>query len=148
VPDMAAITAALTGLKAAADIARALRDAQTAFDRADLKLRIAELVDALAETKLSLAEIQEALATKDAEIKRLMDALKLKAQLVRHNDAYYEKDGDGRPVGAPYCSACLETRHQAVHIHQNPAERRQSICPACKSVFHWQRRDPVASQDA
>src|SRR6267143_399855 len=141
-PDIAALTAAFTGVRTAVDIARILRDAQSAFDRADLKLKIAELVDALGDTKLSLAEVQETLRAKDAEIKRLTEALKLKAQLVRHNDAYYQTDPSGHPVGDPNCSPCSETRHQAVHIHQNPTERRQSVCPACKSVFHWQRRDP------
>lgn len=139
-PDIAAITAALNGLKAATEVVRYLRETEVAFKAADLKLRIAELADGLATAKLSLSEVQEVLAEKDAEIKRLTEALKIKGEVVRHRDAYYNKNADGMPIGDPYCSFCFESRHQLVHINQNPKDRVQSICPGCKSVFAWQRR--------
>ena len=81
---MASISAARRGLRAATDIARHLRDTEAAFKTADLKLRIADLVDALANAKLSLAEVQEELVEKDAEIQRLEEALKLKAEVARY----------------------------------------------------------------
>lgn len=139
-PDIASITAAISGLKTATDLVRYLRDTEQAFKTADLKLRIADLVDALANAKLALTDIQELLTNKDAEIKRLTEALKLKDEVVRHGDAYYSKSEAGSPVGAPFCSFCFESKHQLMHINQNPKDRSQSICPSCRSVFPWQRR--------
>jgi hypothetical protein len=140
VPDITAIAAAINGLKTATDIVRYLRDTETAFKTADLKLRIAELTDALATAKLSLADVQDVLLAKDAEIKRLKESLKRKAEVIRHRDAYYEKNEKGQPVGDPYCSYCFENKNKLVHINQNPKNRGQSICPSCGNVFHWQRR--------
>lgn len=139
-PDITSITAAISGLKAATEVAKFLRDTEQAFKAADLKLRIAELVDGLATAKLSLAEIQDALAERDAEIKRLTGALKLKGEVVRHHDSYYNKTAEGKPTGDPYCSFCFEAKALLVHINQNPKERSQSICPGCKNIFAWQRR--------
>ena len=139
-PDIAAITAAIGGLKTATEVARFLRDTVQAFKTADLKLRVAELVDGLATAKFSLSEIQDTLAAKDAEIRRLTEALKLKDEVTRYQDAYYRKDPDGKALGDPYCSFCFETKSLLVHINQNPKDRSQSVCPNCKNIFHWQRR--------
>lgn len=138
-PDIASITAVLNGLKAATDIAKFIKEADYSLETADLKLRIAELVSSLADAKIAIAEVQDALRDKEAEIERLKKALELKAELVRHNDAYYETDNNGNPTGAPYCSHCFERNHVAVHINQNPKDRRTSVCPSCKNVFGWQR---------
>lgn len=139
-PDISAIAAALSGLKSATEVAKFLRDADVAIKTADLKLKVVELVDGLATAKLSIAEIQDVIAAKDAEIKRLSDALKLREEVVRYHDSYYRKSAHGKPSGDPYCSYCYESRNQLVHLNQNPKDRSQSICPNCKSVFHWQRR--------
>lgn len=139
-PDITSITAAIGGLKAATEVAKFLRDTDQAFKAADLKLRIAELVDGLATAKLSLAEIQDVLAERDAEIKRLSAALKVRDEVVRHNDSYYVKAADGKAIGDPYCSFCFEAKAVLVHINQSPKDRLQSVCPNCKNVFNWQRR--------
>lgn len=139
-PDITSITAAIGGLKAATEVAKFLRDTDQAFKAADLKLRIAELVDGLATAKLSLAEIQDVLAERDAEIKRLTTALRLKDEVVRYQDAYYTKNESGKASGDPYCSFCFEAKAVLVHINQSPKDRSQSVCPNCKNVFNWQRR--------
>ena len=113
-PDITAIAAAINGLKTATDIVRYLRDTETAFKTADLKLRIAELTDALATAKLSLADVQDVLLAKDAEIKHLKESLKQKAEVIRHRDAYYEKNEKGQPVGDPYCSYCFENKNWSI----------------------------------
>jgi len=84
VPDIAAIIAAISHLTTATDVVRYLRDAEQVFKTADLKLRIADLVDALANAKLALTDVQELLSANDEEIKRLREALKLKGEVVRH----------------------------------------------------------------
>lgn len=134
-PDMASVSAALSGLKTATEIARYLRSTETAFETADLKLQIADLVDALATAKLSMAEVQDELMAKDEEIRRLQDALDNQAKVVRFKLAYYEVTETGQPIGDPYCSSCFEQHHKLIHLNQNPRARMESVCPACKNVY-------------
>ena len=107
---VASIVAALGGIKTATDIAKLIKDAGVSLEAADHKLQIAELVGALADAKIALVEVQDALREKDDKIASLNEALRIKESLVRHNDAYYEKDENGEPVGSPYCSHCLEKK--------------------------------------
>ena len=138
--EMAAFIAAVNGVQTATQIVRFIRDADMALETADLKLKIADLVDALGDAKLSLADVREIIESKEAEIQRLTEALKNKAAVARHEDAYYELDGAENLVGTPYCVHCFETRHELIAIHQNPDNRRQSFCPKCKTAVHWQSR--------
>lgn len=137
--DITSIAAALNGIKTATEIITYLRNTETAFKNAELKLKIADLVDVIAETKLSLANIQEIITQKNAEIKRLNDILKVHPELILFGAAYYHKNSEGKPTGDPFCPYCFEVKHNLVHIHQNPIERRQNVCPACKNTFPWQR---------
>lgn len=137
---VASIVSALSGIKAATDIAKLIKDAGVTLEAADHKLQIAELVGALADSKMALVEIQDLLRDKDDQINSLKDSLKTKLTLIRHNDAYYEKDEHGKASGSPYCSPCFEKHNIIVHINQNPLKRQTSICPSCKNTFAWQRR--------
>lgn len=139
-PDVTAIAAALSGIKTATEIAKVLRGTGRSLEKAEMKLKMAELMSSLADTKMALVDIQDLAHEKDAEIERLEEGMRLKDVLIRHSDAYYEKDQEGSPTGDPYCSRCYEVDHIAVHINQDPKDRRRSICPKCKNSFHWQRR--------
>lgn len=146
-PDLASISGAVSALKTATEVAKVLRGLDSTVQTADLKLKIAELTDALANAKLAIVEVQEELGEKDREIQRLTDALRARGEVVRHQDAYYKRNSAGVATGDPYCSLCFELKHVLVHINQNPKDRMQSICPNCKNVFHWQRRqNPDAAQ--
>lgn len=147
-PDIASIAGAIGALKVATDVAKVLRDLDTTVKSADLKLKIAELTDALATARLAVVEVQEAVAEKDKEIARLSDALRAKGEVVRLGDAYYLKNGQGKATGDPYCSHCFEVRHTLVHVNQHPKERMTSVCPSCKNVFDWQRRQNPDAQPA
>jgi hypothetical protein len=139
-PDISSITGAIGAVKAATEVAKVLRNLDSSIQSADLKFKIAELTEALGDAKLAISEVQETLIGKDKEIARLVQALKTKDEVIRHSDAYYLKGTDQQPSGDPFCSNCFEIDHVLVHINQNPQDRRQSICPNCKNVFNWQRR--------
>lgn len=147
-PDIVVITGALGAIKTATEVAKTLREIDKSVQTADLKMKIADITDALANAKLALVEVQESMLEKDREIERLALALRRQSDVVRHQDAYYEKNADGSPVGDPYCSHCFELKHTLVHINQNPKDRNQSVCPSCKNVFHWQRRQKADEQPA
>jgi hypothetical protein len=63
-------------------IARAVAEAQTEFDRADLKLKMADVMTTLADAKIALSEIRTELHEKDQEIARLKEAESGRYELV------------------------------------------------------------------
>jgi len=57
------------------------------------------LVGSLADAKVELVELQDVLVANDRRIAELEDAFETKHALVRHGDAYYVADANGKPVG-------------------------------------------------
>ena len=132
-PDIASIGAFLTSVKTATEIAKALREVDASLEKAETKLKIADLMDALAEARIKAVEIQEVLQEKDKRISELENALELKAKLTRVDEAYYEVTESGKPMGAPYCSHCWEVNHVGVHLHRDITGDWQ--CPKCSNEF-------------
>src|SRR5688572_15680002 len=111
-PDITTIGAVLNSLKTATDIAKFIRESDVSLERAELKLKVADLVSALADVKLELVELQESFAQKEQRIKELEEAFQSRDTLVRRYDAYYQADALGQPVGVPYCLRCWENEHK------------------------------------
>ena len=130
-PDMTSIAAILTSIKTATDIAKFLRESDLSLERAELKLKLADLVGTLAEAKMELAEIQETLSAKDKRISELEEAFESKDMLVRKNDAFYAADEHGNPTGTPYCFRCWENDHKKRHLVHDSKEWRKRVCTAC-----------------
>jgi hypothetical protein len=130
-PDIATIAAALTSLKTATDIAKFLRESDLSLEKAELKLKLADLVGALADTKIELVEVQEALTEKDKRIAELEEAFQLKDSFVRRYDAYYATDTNGRPLGVPYCLRCWENDHKRRQLVHEAKDWRTRVCPTC-----------------
>lgn len=117
-------------------IARAVAEAQTEFDRADLKLKMAEVVNALADAKLALTEIRDEQREKDAELARMREAFQRKGETIEYDGRHYRTDADGRPTGRPFCSVCFE---QGVLFLLDRAQgpRGTMSCARCKSVVSY-----------
>lgn len=128
------INSALTGVKTATEIAKYVKDAGTAFDEADFKLKMAELLIALAESQSALAESTQSISEKEEEIKKLQDLLKFSSKIQRFNNAYFELDPDNKLIGDPYCQHCWEARQMAVHLTY--VNRSEFKCPSCKNTYH------------
>jgi hypothetical protein len=131
VPDITAIGAVLTTLKTATDIAKFIRESDVSLERAELKLKVADLVGALADVKLELAELQETFEAKERRITELEEAFQAKDSLVRHYDAYYRVDASGQPAGVPYCLRCWENDHKQRQLVHDAKEYRIRICTNC-----------------
>jgi hypothetical protein len=127
------ITAAMTSLKTAMDIAKILKEATTTLEQAEVKFKLADLMSALADAKICVAEAKNALADRDAEISRLNDAFARKHDLVFIGDAYYEKNEYGKATGTPYCPHCWEVLHRLVHMLDLSMRNDVRLCPACKA---------------
>ena len=136
-PDITTIGTVLGSLKTATDIAKFLRKSDLSLERAELKLKLADLVSALADAKIELAEIQEALSIKDKRIAELEDAFQSKDSLVRRYDAYYEADENGDPVGVPFCLRCWENDHKKRQLVSASGEHLTQVCTTCGHRYEY-----------
>jgi hypothetical protein len=129
--DISSITAALSGIKNATDIAKAIKSIEGQYETAELKLKIVDLIDALSEAKMSIADIKTLLIEKDEEISKLKTVLATKDDLINEHP-YYWKESDGKREG-PYCQKCWEVDQILVHL-QGGANGSWG-CANCKSPF-------------
>ena len=67
--DIAALSALLGSLKTATDIARFIKDSDLSLEKAETKLKLAELISALADAKIEAAKIQQLLLERAANIR-------------------------------------------------------------------------------
>lgn len=133
--DIAIIPAALNSLKAATDIVKLLRESDLSLEKAEMKLKLADLVSALADAKIQLIDIQEALQEKDKKIAELEEAFHDIGTLARVNDALYEMDHLGRPTGLPYCVRCWENDHKKRQLVHADASNRMKVCATCGHTY-------------
>ncbi len=145
-PDIMTITAFISSIKNATDIAKAIREAGLSLEKAETKLKMAELIAALADAKIQAAEIQELIQEKDRKIAELGKAFELTAKLARSGDAYYETDENGNPIGDPYCSYCWERNHITVHLHTHLMDGK--VCPNCKNHYDQRRASSITKSPA
>jgi len=128
-----AVTTAISGVKAATEIAKIVKDAGGAFEEAEFKLKMADLLSALADSQVALAESTQMLVEKDQEIESLKELLAFSGKLERHNNAYFEVNGEGTLYGDPLCQSCWETKKLPVHLAN--VSRSENICNSCNTSY-------------
>ena len=138
-PDIGTISAALTSLKTAMEITKTVREADQSLQLSEMKVALADLYSSLADVRVEVTELQEQIRGKDERISELENQLEIRETVVKHGDAYYKQNESGNPTGEAYCLRCWENDH---HLRTliNTANRTQSACPTCRSVY---RRDRV-----
>jgi hypothetical protein len=132
------VAAALSGLKRASDIVTALVRGDVTLEKAELKLRLADVLGDLAEARVALAQTREELEENEKELERLREAVRLKEEVVRLGDAYYRKDSNGLPSGDPYCSYCIESDGRLFHLADRGIHHTR-ICHHCKNEVDKKR---------
>lgn len=144
--DIAAIGSLLTSLKAATDIAKFIRESDVSLERAELKLKLAELVEALANAKLEAADVQQGILDRDELIRELKVAAKLRSDLKWIQPCYYITNNDG--VDEPYCQTCYDSATKLSRLHSDGKGFFQ--CRVCKQSFRTAERaaSDKAAQDA
>jgi hypothetical protein len=136
-PEITTISAAIASVKNAFDIAKALNLADKTFERAEFKLEMSKLMEALFDAREKTLEVRDLLQEKEEKIAELKKALEFKGNLDRKLDGYYELDPNGEPYGAAYCSHCWEADNKAIHLYIN--FRREPVCPLCKTIYRYDR---------
>jgi hypothetical protein len=142
--DIATISAALGSLKTAIGIAKFLGESDLSLEKAELKLKLAELIAALADAKMEVADVQDALVEKDKRIAELEEAFEVTHKVVRHKDAYYASDDGGNPVGVPYCLRCWENDHKLRQLKRIHPKR---VCTTCHETYDTWRAEDIPSAE-
>ena len=124
----------IQSLSGASGIAKGLVAADSAMDKAELKFKVAELMQTLAEVTSATAQIKVNLVEKEDLIRELQNKLRIKETLVRENGVYYKKNKDGRASGEAICSKCWDVHQLLVHIVQ-PTAMIDLECPNCKQKY-------------
>lgn len=146
-PDLAAISSVLTSLKTATDIAKFLRESDFSLEKAELKLRLAELISSLADAKMEMSSVQDTIAERDKRIAELEEAFKLKGAVVRERDAYYLVNEDGKPNGEPLCIRCWDVHHKLFQLHFEAKDRFVKVCPACGARYEARMAPKISPEN-
>ncbi len=134
--DIGTVTAVLANLKVATDIAKAIRESDLSIERAELKLKLADMVSALADAKVEVTEVQQVLAERDKTISELQEAFQSKDQLVKRYDGYYVLNAAGKPCGEPYCVSCWQVRHRRYNLQYAAGDRTVKACVSCGARYN------------
>jgi hypothetical protein len=133
--DITSITSALSSIKTAIDITKILKESSSSLEKAEIKLKLAELIEALAEAKIHFSEIQELVLNKEKQIKELEAALEIKGKLKWENPVYYLFEGNSK--GGPFCQQCYDTGKKLIRLQgQNDGFWE---CKTCKNTFMDER---------
>ena len=117
------IAVAVGSVKSAIEIAKLLKDSADSFDKAEVKLKLAELIGSLADAKMQIAEIQEALMDSDQE----------KENLVYEKPYYWKKINEQDREG-PFCQLCQDKDNKLIRLQE--LENNTWKCESCTRCYY------------
>lgn len=127
------IMTGLSALNSAIDIAKKLNSVDDAIEKAELRLKLAELIGYLADAKVMLVQAKEEISARDGELSRMRDTLKVRAETVVVRSHHYRKNAEGQPVGRPFCPRCMEADGKMISMQHKAGMGSMYVhCPQCK----------------
>ncbi|ELA9072588.1 hypothetical protein QVK62_004171 [Vibrio parahaemolyticus] len=132
--DIATISALLTSVKTATDIAKLIKESNSSLEAAEFKLNMAELISSLADVKIEVAVLQDELRDRDEKIRDLEAKLNLKTSLKFDGKLHWVEGDD-----TPFCTYCLEKNDKKLHLRYIPEGEyfsEQWKCKACESSYY------------
>lgn len=120
-----------TGISSATNIAKFIKDSGSSLEKAEVKLKLADLIEALAETRIKVAEIKNLLIEKDEEIKNLTKTIET-SKNIKWKQPYYYIDKDGSEEG-PYCQRCYDSDRKTIRVQEVSDGHRQ--CFTCNKTY-------------
>lgn len=129
------MTDIVTGITAALDITKKLRDLDKKVGEADFKMLLADLTSELGDAKLAAANLKIELASVTDE------NIRLKADAQRKIDTDPDIDDGAYIFGDKsrhYCTACFDIRHQKVLLSELSGAFTafgKWKCPSCDKTF-------------
>ena len=140
---MTMISMGFNDLKTMMGIVSIIKQAQNSYERAELQLEFGKLADFLRDNEERLRDIERVVIEKDKRIAELEDILKHKNSLIRHEDAYYEKDVDGNASGNPFCMGCWDIHYKKINLIRNKNSANIQVCLSCKNEQNIWRAPPI-----
>lgn len=141
--DLSTVTSALGSIKAATEIAKLIKDSDLSLEKAETKLKLADLIGSLADAKLEVINLQELLAKTEERIKGLEGELQVHKAL-RWEEPLYWLDGESGSDG-PYCQHCYDSSHKLIRLQGNGEGWYE--CKVCKNSYETsesRQRDAAA----
>jgi len=129
--DIAGISAILSSIKTATDIAKLIKSTDVSLEKAEYKLKLAELISALADAKIQVTEIQEEIAKKESEIQTLKEHLHVKQNLKWEHPYYWLEDSEKKD--GPFCQNCYDKNKELIRLQGNGSGYWE--CKACSSNY-------------
>lgn len=130
------IAALLSSTTAAIGVAKAVSEAKGAYDQADLKLKMAEIVSTLADVKIALAEAGTDAKAKDEEIARLKRAFAFSGTTAERHGWKFPATKHGEPYGTPFCPKCIEIDGRFMVLRHSGQGLSALACPVCSTKYH------------
>lgn len=115
-PDITSISAALSSLNTASELVKVIRSSGVTLKDAEIKLKLAELIESLADAKIEISEIQGLLQSKQREIDELQSKLEIQENLIW--DAPYYWLGPKENENGPYCQNCYDDKSKLIRLQE------------------------------
>ena len=137
--DINSISAALTSISAATEIAKLISSSNASLAKSEQKMKLAELIGSLADTKIQLAEVQQEIIERDQTIKQLEEKLNTRENLIWEAPYYWimknsKKDG-------PYCQKCQDSDDKLIRLQAH--ENGYWDCKSCHTGYHDKSHIPA-----
>lgn len=130
--DAGIIPGILGSIKVATDLAKLINESGVSLEKAEIKLKMADLISALATARMDIAEIQQALLEKDREIARLQGKLTTREKATWEEPYYWVIDGDKKD--GPYCQQCQDKDHELIRLIS--LNKGVWECKTCKNMYY------------
>jgi hypothetical protein len=119
----------VASIKAAWDLAKAIKTSADAIDDAQIKLQIAELISALADAKIEAAENAERISELERQIKS-------KSEMLFEGRLYYRFLETGNREG-PFCPTCYDKDGKTIRLQPNSENRHHDDwrCHGCGTYY-------------
>ncbi len=130
-------------IKLAIDGAKALRDTAKAWDEADFKLRIADLINTLTDAREKISDLSDQLRDRDREIADLKRAASERAALEYEAPFYWRATDGGRD--GPFCQRCNDVDGKSVRLID--VNQGRWHCAGCKAVYAGPERARYVAEE-
>ena len=119
----------VASVKAAWELAKAVKASADAIDDAQMKLQVAELIGALADARIQAAESSELISS-------LQQQLKSKLEMKFNGTVYYKVSESDEQEG-PWCPTCYDAKGLEIRLQKsrNMAIESNWHCKACNGYF-------------
>lgn len=137
-PDALSITTALSNLKTATDLVRGIRGADLNLEKAELKIRIAELAEALTDARVAVLEAQDEIEDLRRQLAEARAAQDVRGRLVQKHKVYYVRSATGDQEDGPFCVRCYETDRRLMPVTPLPvqfSDLARFRCPQCRATY-------------